>query len=65
VGGLGFGHGGFTPSHTWTEGFCDYFALSGDVTASANAALVADHYDGAYFNNYDYRTAATMAGTCC
>jgi len=53
-GGLGISGGGFSPSHTWTEGFCDWFALSGDVTASENAALVADHYDGAYLNNYDY-----------
>ncbi|MCE5238237.1 PKD domain-containing protein [bacterium] len=53
-GGLGISGGGFSPSHTWTEGFCDWFALSGDVTASENAALVADHYGGAYLNNYDY-----------
>jgi hypothetical protein len=53
-GGPGISGGGFSPSHTWTEGFCDWFALSGDVTASENAALVADHYDGAYINNYDF-----------
>ncbi len=52
--GNGIPGGGFTPSHTWTEGFCDWYALSGDPTAAANAALVADHYDGAYLNNYDY-----------
>ena len=53
-GGAGISGGGFSPSHTWTEGFCDWFAVSGDVTASENAALVADHYDGAYLNNYDF-----------
>ncbi|MBU0608388.1 MAG: fibronectin type III domain-containing protein, partial [Armatimonadetes bacterium] len=53
-GGMGIAGSGFTPSHTWTEGFCDWFSLSGDVTASENAALVADHYDGAYLNNYDF-----------
>ncbi|MEN6303053.1 MAG: hypothetical protein ABFD96_10040 [Armatimonadia bacterium] len=52
--GNGIPGGGFTPSHTWTEGFCDWYFVSGDYTASANAALVADHYDGAYLNNYDF-----------
>ena len=50
---------GFTVSHTWTEGFCDWYALSGDPTARENAILVADHYDGAYLNNYDYPNART------
>jgi len=50
---------GFTVSHTWTEGFYDWFALSGDPTGAENAALVADHYDGAYLNNYDYGNART------
>lgn len=52
--GDGIPRGGFTPSHTWTEGFCDWFFLSGDTTAAENAALVADHYNGAYLNNYDF-----------
>jgi len=52
--GNGIPGGGFTPSHTWTEGFYDWFALSGDPTAARNAAEVADHYGGAYLNNYDY-----------
>lgn len=53
-GGLGIAGGGFTPSHTWTEGFCEWFWLTGDATAFENAALVADYYDGAYLNNYDF-----------
>ena len=52
--GNGIPGGGFTPSHTWTEGFCDWFFLSGDPTAAENAGLVADHYNGAYLNNYDF-----------
>lgn len=52
--GSGIPGGGFTPSHTWTEGFCDWYFLSGDPTAAENAALVADYYGGAYLNNYDY-----------
>ena len=52
--GEGIPGGGFSASHTWTEGFTDWYALSGDPTAAENAALVADHYDGAYLNNYDF-----------
>ncbi len=55
--GHGIPGGGFTVSHTWTEGFYDWYALSGDPTGAENAALVADHYDGAYLNNYDYGNA--------
>ncbi len=57
--GSGIYRGGFTVSHTWTQGFCDWYFLSGDPTASENAALVADHYDGAYLNNYDYGNSRT------
>ena len=52
--GEGIPGGGFTPSHTWTEGFYDWYALSGDPTSARNAAAVADYYGGAYLNNYDY-----------
>jgi hypothetical protein len=45
---------GMSVSHTWTEGFYDWFVLSGDPTAAENAASVADHYDGQYLNNYDW-----------
>ncbi|MDH7571501.1 MAG: hypothetical protein QHJ73_18145, partial [Armatimonadota bacterium] len=52
--GSGIPQGGFTPSHTWTEGFCDWYFLSGDPTALQNAVKVADYYDGAYLNHYDF-----------
>ena len=52
--GEGIPGAGFTPSHTWTEGFYDWYALSGDPTSARNAAEVADYYGGAYLNNYDY-----------
>jgi len=57
--GSGIPRGGFTVSHTWTEGFCDWYFLSGDRTASENAGLVADHFDGTYLNNYDYGNCRT------
>lgn len=52
--GEGIPQGYFSPSHTWTEGFCDWYFLSGDPTAAENASLVADYYDGAYLNHYDW-----------
>ncbi len=52
--GSGIPRGGFTVSHTWSEGFYDWFVLSGDPTSAENAALIADYYDGAYLNNYDW-----------
>ena len=50
---------GASVSHTWTEGFCDWYVLSGDRTAAENAALVADYYDGLYLNNYDWSNCRT------
>lgn len=50
---------GMSVSHTWTEGFCDWYVLSGDLTAAENAALVADYYDGPYLNNYDWSNCRT------
>ena len=50
---------GASVSHTWTEGFCDWYVLSGDRTAAENAALVADYYDGQYLNNYDWSNCRT------
>ena len=49
--GSGIPYGAMSVSHTWTEGFRDWYVLSGDPTAAENAVLVADHYDGAYLNN--------------
>lgn len=43
-----------TPSHTWVEGFSDWYFLSGDPTALENATLVGDTYSGACLNNYDF-----------
>ena len=57
--GSGIPWGGMSVSHTWTEGFYDWYVLSGDPTAAENAALVADHYDGAYLNNYDWTNCRT------
>jgi len=57
--GEGIPEGGFSVSHTWTEGFCDWYFLSGDRTALENAVLVADYYDTAYLNNYDWDNART------
>ena len=57
--GEGIPYGGMSVSHTWTEGFYDWYALSGDPTGAENAALVADYYDGAYLNNYDWDNCRT------
>jgi PcRGLX-like N-terminal RIFT barrel domain/PcRGLX-like protein central beta sandwich domain len=57
--GHGYPRGRFSDSHTWTEGFCDWYFLSGDPTASANAALVADYYAGDYLNHYDWTNCRT------
>ncbi len=45
---------GLTPSHTWTEGTCEYYMLTGDPTAIEAARMISDHYGGAYLNNYDF-----------
>lgn len=57
--GSGISYGGMSVSHTWTEGFRDWYVLNGDPTAYENAVLVADHYDGAYLNNYDWSNCRT------
>ena len=57
--GEGIPYGGMSVCHTWTEGFFDWYALSGDRTGAENAALVADYYDGAYLNNYDWDNCRT------
>ena len=45
---------GTTPSHSWCEGTCEYYALTGDPSALEAARMLADHYGGAYLNNYDF-----------
>ena len=57
--GSGIPRGGMSISHTWTEGFRDWYVLSGDPTAVENAVLVGDHYDGSYLNNYDWSNCRT------
>ncbi len=46
--------GGVTPSHTWCEGTCEYYMLTGDPSAIEAARSIADHYGGTYINNYDF-----------
>ncbi|MGD8239720.1 MAG: hypothetical protein PVH68_14265, partial [Armatimonadota bacterium] len=46
--------GGMSVSHTWCEGTCEYYALTGDPTAIEAARMIADHYGGTYLNNYDF-----------
>lgn len=43
-----------TPSHTWVEGFCSWYAVSGDHTGLENAKLVGDYHAGALLNHYDF-----------
>ncbi|MGC9316998.1 MAG: hypothetical protein ACP5KN_03050 [Armatimonadota bacterium] len=45
---------GQTPTHTWTEGTCEHYLLTGDPTAIEAARMISDHYGGAYINNYDF-----------
>ncbi|MGD9497084.1 MAG: hypothetical protein AB7Y46_12375, partial [Armatimonadota bacterium] len=45
---------GQSSCHTWTEGTCEYYLLTGDPTAIEAARLISDHYGGAYLNNYDF-----------
>ena len=46
--------GGMTPTHTWCEGTCEYYMLTGDPSAIAAARSIADHYGAAYINHYDF-----------
>jgi len=46
--------GGMTPTHTWCEGTCEYYMLTGDPSAIAAARSIADHYGGGYINHYDF-----------
>jgi len=55
--GQGYAHGSQNANHTWTEGTCEYYALTGDPTAMDAALMVADHYCGAYLNSFDFGTA--------
>ncbi len=50
----GSARGGFSVSHTWSEGHLEAFFLTGDRRHLDNALLITDHYTGAYLNNYDF-----------
>ncbi len=60
--GSGIPRGGISVSHTWTEGYLDYYFLTGDRRALEAAMLVADHYNGAYMNDYDFQGGIRSAG---
>jgi len=47
-------YGGFSVSHTWSEGDLEGFLLTGDRRSLETALLVTDFYDGRYLNNYDF-----------
>ena len=46
--------GGTTVSHTWTEGTCEHYLLTGDPSAIEAARSIADHYSGGYIDHYDF-----------
>jgi hypothetical protein len=50
----GLPFGGMSPCHSWTEGTCQYYLLTGDPSALATARMLCDRYGGAYLNNYDF-----------
>ena len=54
VEGKGSVAGGFTVSHTWSEGFCDWYHLTGDRRDLETALLVTDTYDSYGTCNYDF-----------
>ncbi|MCC7493461.1 MAG: PKD domain-containing protein [Fimbriimonadaceae bacterium] len=54
VGQEGTAGGGFTASHTWCEGHCEYAALTGDERALTTARMIADAYARKTDANYDY-----------
>ncbi|MFQ5808705.1 MAG: hypothetical protein ACE5JM_03710, partial [Armatimonadota bacterium] len=60
--GSGIPRGGISVSHTWTEGYLDYYLVTGDRRALEAAMLVADHYNGAYMNDYDFQGGIRSAG---
>jgi len=44
-----------SPDHSWAEGFCDWYSVSGDRTGLDSARGAGDYYSRAVFlNNYDY-----------
>ncbi|MBT4821109.1 MAG: hypothetical protein HON70_35690, partial [Lentisphaerae bacterium] len=45
---------GMTPTHSWAEGLCETYSLTGDPTALETAVGLADHYGGTWLNHYDF-----------
>ena len=44
-----------SPDHSWLEGFCDWYCVSGDPTSLEKARSGGDYYTGpAMLNNYDF-----------
>jgi hypothetical protein len=45
--------GGSSPCHTRTEGLVEHYLLTGDRRSRDAALGIAEHFDGAWLNNYD------------
>jgi len=43
-----------SPDHSWAEGFCDWYYISGDPVAFETGRRVVDYISGAYLNDYDF-----------
>ncbi len=50
----GTARGGFTVSHTWTEGHINHYFLTGDRRSLETAKRIADNYDHYETTNYDF-----------
>jgi hypothetical protein len=50
----GTARGGFTVTHTWTEGHTDHYFLTGDRRSLETAKSIADNYDRYKTTNYDF-----------
>lgn len=46
-------NGGSSPCHTRTEGLVEHYLLTGDRRSFDAAVGIAEHFDGAWLNNYD------------
>ena len=46
-------NGGSSPCHTRTEGLVEHYLLTGDRRSLDAARGIAEHFDGAWLNNYD------------
>ena len=46
-------NGGSSPCHTRTEGLVEHYLMTGDRRSFDAAVGIAEHFDGAWLNNYD------------